>query len=108
MENEILKQILQKLETMDSRLETMDTRLLSLEEGQSKLEAGQSKLDVGQQRIEKKLDTFQEQFNEHEVKDANRHIEILGVLSELRADITTLEDISGKNLRDIAFLKRAK
>ena len=58
--------------------------------------------------IETKLDTFQIQFNEHEVKDANRHIEILGLLSELKSDLTTLEDISGKNLRDIANLKRAK
>lgn len=72
------------------------------------LEAGQAKLEENQLRIETKIDTFQGQFNEHEIKDANRHLEILGVLSELRTDITTLEDISGKNLRDIAFLKKAK
>ena len=86
---------------MEQILNQILAKLNNLEEGQSKLEQGQS-------RIESTLDTFQEQFNEHEVKDANRHLEILGVLSELREDITTLEDISGKNLRDIANLKRAK
>ena len=87
MENEILNKILSEIKD---------------------LKASQAKLEEGQQRIETKIDTFKEQFNEHEAKDANRHLEILGVLSELRTDITTLEDISGKNLRDIATLKRAK
>lgn len=101
MENEISKQILQQLQELKEGQLRLESDVKDLKQGQSKLEAGQNS-------IETKIDKFQEQFNEHEVKDANRHIEIIGAISDIRTEVITLETISGKNLRDIAALKLAK
>lgn len=61
-------------------------------------------LKEGQQRIEKKLDVVTEQT----AILTEFRTEVNSKFDTLQSDLTTLEDISGKNLRDIALLKRAK
>lgn len=72
------------------------------------LTEGQKQLFEGQNRLEKKVDDFKAQFEEHEAKDASRHIEMMSEIKELRKDINAVEIVTAKNWRDIADLKIVK
>ncbi|MDQ2085061.1 hypothetical protein RBH29_01235 [Herbivorax sp. ANBcel31] len=70
----------------------------------SKMQSKLEKLDT----IEDTLNTFKSQFEEHEAKKANRHIEIVTEIDKLRRDILTIEGVTAKNWSDIVELKKAK
>jgi hypothetical protein len=61
-------------------------------------------LQAGQERIETKLDAV---YDQTAILTEFR-TEVNSKLENLQSDLTTLEAISGKNLNDIALLKRAK
>lgn len=62
----------------------------------------------GQNSLENKLDTLKAQFDEHEAKDANRHIELMEEIKALRKDVGAIETITAKNWQDITHLKAIK
>ena len=59
-------------------------------------------------RLEQKVDALKSQFEEHESKDANRHIEIMNEMASLRKDVSAVETITAKNWSDIVHLKAVK
>jgi len=70
----------------------------------SKIQSQLGKLNTN----EDTLNTLKSQFDEHEIKDANRHIEIVTEINKLRRDISTIEGVTVKNWNDIVELKKAK
>ncbi|MCM8710494.1 hypothetical protein M2651_05575 [Clostridium sp. SYSU_GA19001] len=50
---QILKQILEKLNSMETDIKELKAGQAKLEKGQAKLEAGQAKLEAGQAKLEK-------------------------------------------------------
>ncbi len=70
----------------------------------SKIQSQLGKLNT----IEDSLNTLKRQFDEHEINDANRHIEIVTEINKLRSDISTIEGVTAKNWNDIVELKKAK
>jgi len=69
-----------------------------------KIQSQLGKLDT----IENTLNALKSQFDEHEAKDANRHIEIVTEIDKLRKDISAIEGVTAKNWTDIVELKKAK
>lgn len=84
---DLLKQILGKLNSMESDIKELKSDVKDLKEGQS--------------RIEAKLDDL-------EPKNATRHTEILNRIDTLSKDLVLVEAISSKNMSDIAHLKLIK
>jgi len=58
--------------------------------------------------IENKVDALKSQFEEHEAKDANRHMEIMNEIASLHKDVSAVETITAKNWSDIVHLKAVK
>ncbi|QEK12634.1 hypothetical protein FQB35_10005 [Crassaminicella thermophila] len=101
MENKLLQQILEKLNSIDARI-------ANLEQGQAKLEQGQAKLEQGQAKLEQNQQKIKEHLIQLDTKNANNHIEIKTKIDKLSQDLTVIEAVSGKNLSDIAYLKSIK
>ena len=60
MENEILQQILNKLDNLVQGQSKLEQGQSKLEQGQSKLEQGQSKLEQGQLKLEQEVQSLKE------------------------------------------------
>lgn len=65
-------------------------------------------LKEGQSRLENKMDAIKEQLDEHDAKNANRHLELQNEITSLRKDISTMEVVTASNYVDIAKLKAVK
>ncbi len=62
---EVLKQILNKLDTMGKDIKDLKTNVIRLEEGQRKLEEGQRKLEEGQTKLEEGQTKLEKKINDN-------------------------------------------
>lgn len=86
-DTEILKSILNKLDSMDARLDSMDTRLDRLESGQEKLEAGQKKLEERFETLESKVDLLEKNQDTLFLNQVSLHEETQNEIRGLKAYI---------------------
>jgi outer membrane murein-binding lipoprotein Lpp len=100
MEN-ILKQILEKLDMLQSDVAELKTDVTELKTDVTELKTDVAELKTTTDRIETKLDDL-------EVKNAENHVEVLKEIKAIRSDIITIEAVTGKNMQDIAHLKAVK
>lgn len=91
---DLLKQILDKLNQMEETQKQMQLDIKDLKEGQN--ETNERLI-----RIESKVDDL-------EPKNATRHTEILDKIDTLSKDLALVEAVTGKNMADIASLKLVK
>ena len=100
MEQEILKQILSKLDSMETKMNSMETKMESMETKINSMESDIKELKDGQERIEEKIETIYDQTaNLTEFKT-----EVNIKLDEL----CDVENVTKLNCYEIAKLKSVK
>ena len=100
MEQEILKQILSKLDSMETKMNSMETKINSMETKINSMEGDIRELKDGQERIEEKIETIYDQTaNLTEFKT-----EVNIKLDEL----CDVENVTKLNCYEIAKLKSVK
>ena len=80
---EILRQILDELQTVKGEMRTMGADIKELKQGQANLEEGQAKLEKGQAKLEEGLSSVRESVATIEVE----HGQKIGVLFDLCSGI---------------------
>ncbi|MCI6190271.1 MAG: hypothetical protein MR691_10090 [Clostridium sp.] len=100
MEQELLKQILSKLDSMETKMNSMETKMESMETKINSMESDIKELKDGQERIEEKIETIYDQTaNLTEFKT-----EVNIKLDEL----CDVENVTKLNCYEIAKLKSVK
>ncbi len=88
-------------EKIMNMLEQLYTEVKDLKAGQADLQNDVKGLKQGQERIESKLDNT-------EAQNANRHVEMMNEIREMKKDLAAVEIITSKNWNEIAHLKAVK
>ncbi|SNS48846.1 hypothetical protein SAMN05446037_101162 [Anaerovirgula multivorans] len=107
MEN-LLKEILAKINSMDNKINAMDNKINSMDD---KINVMDNKINTLQSDVEH-LKVGQEKIKDHlmelDSKNADRHLTITGEIEDLRRSVGSLEIITSKNWNDLARLKHVK
>ena len=98
---EILNKILTEITGLKADVADLKTEI-------SDLKCSVNDIQEGQVRLENKVDSIKDQLDEHDTKNANRHIELQNDITSLRKDISTMEVVTASNYVDIAKLKAVK
>ncbi len=102
------EKIMNMLEQLYLEVKGIKDEVKDLKEGQAIMQNDVKDLKQGQERIEGKVDSIEKHLIELDAKNAERHLEMVGEIDDMKKNLTAIEIITSKNWNEIAHLKAVK
>lgn len=104
----MLEQLYIEVKATNKRLDSLGGEVKDLKAGQDNMQNDIKDLKQGQERIEGKVDSIEKHLIELDSKNAERHLEFMSEIKDMRKDLAAVEIITSKNWNEIAHLKAIK